>query len=66
MDLNEYLCERLVRDRLSEARARAATEALLQTGRPPHRSIRRIVGNAVVNFGYWVSFRPGQLHRQRP
>jgi hypothetical protein len=54
MILNEYLAERIVRDRLNEARARAVMEALLEAARPPHRSIRTVVGHSFVEFGHWV------------
>jgi hypothetical protein len=61
MDVNEYLCERIVRDRLNEARARAATEALLEVEGPRRRPIRQFVGHAFVRFGRWVLAEGSEL-----
>jgi hypothetical protein len=54
MGVNEYLCERIVRDRLNEARARAASEARCEAARPRRWSIRQVLGNAFVDFGHRV------------
>jgi hypothetical protein len=54
MDANEYLYERILNDRLTEARTRAATERLLAAARPPRRAIRHVVGNAFIELGHWL------------
>jgi hypothetical protein len=54
MDFNEYLAERLVKERLHEARALAARRALIDSLRPPRRPLRVVVGFAMVRAGHWV------------
>jgi hypothetical protein len=54
MDVNEYLYERIARDRLNEARACAAAVALREAARGRRPSIRRLVGDAFVQLGQWV------------
>lgn len=53
MDLNEYLAECLVKERLAEARAAAARSALLRD-LPPRRPIRIALGLGLVRIGRWI------------
>ncbi len=52
MDLNEYLAECLVKERLAEAWA-AARSALLRD-LPPRRPIRIALGLSLVRIGRWI------------
>lgn len=53
MDLNEYLAECLVKERLAEAWAAAARSALLRD-LPPRRPIRIALGLGLVRIGRWI------------
>lgn len=53
MDLNEYLAECLVKERLAEARAAAARSALLRD-LPPRLPGRVAVGLALIRIGRWI------------
>jgi hypothetical protein len=47
--------EQLVRERLDEARAYAARQALIRSLRPVRRPVRVIVGAALIKIGRWVA-----------
>ena len=51
MDFNEYALERHVRDRLADARARAARHALRPV-RP--RRVRVELGRLLITLGQWL------------
>jgi len=55
--MNLYLNELLVRDRLEEARARAAWQAEVQRLRPVRRPVRAVLGLALIRIGHWVAGR---------
>lgn len=55
MDLNEYVYEYLLRERLAEARARAAIDALVRSRRPPHRPARAAVGAVLIRMRQWLA-----------
>jgi len=55
--MNTYLDEHLVRERLDEARAFAAQQALIQSLRPVRRPMRVAVGLALIRTGHWVAGR---------
>jgi hypothetical protein len=50
-----HLDEQLVRERLDEARAYAARQALIRSLRPVRRPVRVIVGVALIKIGRWVA-----------
>jgi len=51
MDMNLYFAEWLVRERLAEARAAGARDAVLHAARPRPRSLRARLGLAFVSLG---------------
>ena len=51
MDVNEYVLERLVRDKLDEARAITARCALVAQARPASAPLRERVGAALIALG---------------
>lgn len=53
MDPNEYLVECLVKQRLAEARAAAARNALARS-LPPRRPVRGALGRALIRIGYRI------------
>lgn len=55
--MNMHLDECLVRDRLDEARAVAARQALLRGLAPARRPVRVAVGLALIRVGHWVAGR---------
>lgn len=55
--MNTYLDEELVRQRLDEARAFAAQQALLWSVRPARRPVRVRLGLALIRTGHWVAGR---------
>jgi hypothetical protein len=55
--MNMYLDEQLVRDRLDDARATAARQALASRLRPVRRPVRVTVGLALIRAGHWVAGR---------
>src|SRR6266496_145810 len=55
--MNTYLDEQLVRERLDEARAFAAQQALIQSLRPVRRPMRVALGLALIRTGHWVAGR---------
>lgn len=59
--MNTHLHEQLVRERLDEARATAAQLALLRKLRPARRSVRVVVGFALIKVGHWVAGRAPKL-----
>ena len=60
MDMNIYFMEWRVRERLAEARAAAAQEALVQSLRPPRRPVRVALGLALIGAGRRIlGERPG-------
>jgi hypothetical protein len=56
-EMNMYLDENLVRERLDEARAMAAQMALIRSLRPIRRPVRVAVGLALIRVGHWVAGR---------
>jgi len=55
--MNPQVEEQVVRQRLDEARAEAARQALLRDLRPARRPIRVAVGFALIKVGHWVAGR---------
>ena len=51
MDMNLYFAEWLVRERLAEARAAGARDAVLHAARPRPRPVRVRLGLALVSLG---------------
>jgi hypothetical protein len=51
MDMNLYFAEWLVRERLAEARAAGARDALVHAARPRPRPVRVRLGLALVSLG---------------
>ena len=55
--MNTYVEEQLVRERLDEARAFAAQQALIRSLRPARRPVRVALGMALIRTGHWVAGR---------
>ncbi len=55
--MNPQVEEQMVRQRLDEARAEAARQALLRHLGPARRPIRVAVGFALIKVGQWVAGR---------
>ncbi len=55
--MNTYLDEHLVRERLDEARAFAARQALIRSFGPVRRPVRLVLGRALIRTGHWVAGR---------
>ena len=55
--MNPQVEEQVVRQRLDEARAEAARQALLRDLRPARRPIPVAVGFALIKVGHWVAGR---------
>jgi len=55
--MNTYLDEQLVRERLDEARAFAARQALIRSFGPVRRPVRQVLGRALIRTGHWVAGR---------
>ena len=51
MDMNLFFAEWLARERLAEARAAGARDALIQAARPKRRPVRVRLGSALVSLG---------------
>lgn len=64
--MNLYLEEQLVKERMDEARATAARQALILSVRPARRRVRVAVGHALIRVGHWVAGRaPGRTQPSR-
>ena len=50
-----HLDEQLVRERLDEARAYAARQALIRSLRPVRRPVRVALGVALIKIGHWIA-----------
>jgi len=60
MDMNVYVAEWLVKERIAEARAAGARSALLDAHRPPRPPMRVALGLALIRLGQRIqSGRPG-------
>ena len=55
--MNVFLDEQLVRERMEEARAMAARQALIRGLRPVPGPVRVAVGLALIRAGHWVAGR---------
>jgi hypothetical protein len=55
--MNMYLDEQLVRDRLEDARAMTARQALVRGLRPARRPVRVTLGLALIRAGHWMAGR---------
>ena len=53
MDMNEYLIEKMVGERISDMQA-AAVHRNLATARAPHRALRVRLGLALIRLGHWA------------
>jgi len=51
MDLNNYVLEALVRERLAEMRAKGEQSARLQAVMPQSRPLRSALGHALIRLG---------------
>jgi hypothetical protein len=58
MDTNEYLIERLVRQRLAEAEATATRLALVAKASPPRAPLRVALGSALIRLGRRLAESP--------
>jgi len=59
MDMNVYFAEWLIRERLAEARAAAASDALFHAHRPPRQPTRVALGRVLIRLGQRIqSGRP--------
>jgi hypothetical protein len=63
MEMNEYTLEKLVQEKLNEARAATARRALVPGSRSPRGALRARLGAALIALGEWLSGTPGP---QRP
>ena len=60
MDMNVYVAEWLIKERIAEARAVGARSALLDAHRPPRQPMRVALGLALIRLGQRIqSGRPG-------
>jgi len=55
--MNLYVEGQLARDRLEDARALAAHQALLRSLRPAGRPARVALGLALIRLGHWLAGR---------
>ena len=55
--MNLYVHELKVRERLEEARARAAWQAQIRGLRSVRRPVREVLGLALIRIGHWVAGR---------
>jgi hypothetical protein len=55
--MNLYVDELMVRERLNEARARAAWQAQVKGIRSVGRPVRQVLGLALIRMGHWVAGR---------
>ena len=55
--MNVFLDEQLVRERIEEARAIAAQQALIRGLRPVPGPVRVALGLALIRVGHWVAGR---------
>ena len=55
--MNMYLDEQLVKERMDEARAMAAQQALVLSLGPARRPVRVAVGHALIRIGHWIAGR---------
>ena len=55
--MNVFLDEQLVRERMEEARAMAAQQALIRHLRPVPGPVRVALGLALIRVGHWVAGR---------
>ena len=51
MDMNNYVLEVVVRDRLAEMRARGEQSARVRAASPEPRPLRFVVGQALIDLG---------------
>jgi hypothetical protein len=59
MDMNVYVAEWLIKERIAEARAAGARSALLDAHRPPRQPMRVALGLALIRLGQRIqSGRP--------
>ena len=64
MDMNVYVAEWLIKERIAEARAVGARSALLDAHRPPRQPMRVALGLALIRLGQRIqSGRPGVAER---
>lgn len=64
--MNMYVDEALVRERLDEARALAAHQALVRSVQPIGRPVRVTMGLALIRMGHWMAGRePRRAGEQR-
>ena len=55
--MNLFLDAQLIRERLEEARALAAHQALVRSLRPAGRPARVVMGLALIRIGHWMAGR---------
>jgi len=59
MDMNVYFAEWLIKERLAEARAAGARDALFHAHRPPRQPMRVALGRVLIRLGQRIqSGRP--------
>ena len=64
MDMNVYILERLVEERLIAARAASAREALLASVRLQRPDLRALIGLRLIRAGRWLRRRA--IQRRAP
>ena len=55
--MNVYVEEQLAWERVAEARAMAAREALVRALQPVSRPLRVVLGLALIRVGHWLAGR---------
>ena len=66
MDINEYVLEWLVLEKLQDARAATARRALVLGSRPPRVALRGRVGAALIALGERLAGTPVSLRPCAP
>jgi hypothetical protein len=66
MDINEYVLEGLVRDKLQDARATTARRARLVSARPPRPALRSRLGLLLIAMGQRLAGAPAPGLAGRP
>jgi hypothetical protein len=56
-----HLAELIARDRIEEARARAARRRLLDSANTARPRLRVMLGFALIRLGQWLAGRPARL-----
>ena len=66
MDINEYVLEQLVREKLQDARSATARRTLVVESRPPRVALRAQIGAALIALGERLAGTPVPLRSCAP